>query len=113
MGVIFLFFFSVTLFVLYIAIRRSWGDRLTTSGAGIILSVLFVVLFSLTYEKTSVGQAIFSGVVGGLGFSLAVIIIANFFRANQPSADIKLVSQRQQEAVQRDGQGHDHRQTPE
>jgi hypothetical protein len=112
MGAIFLFFFAATLFGLYIAIRRSWGDRLTTSGAGIILSVLFVVLYALTYENTSVGQALFSGVVAGLGFSIAVIIIASFFRANQPSADIKLVSHTQQEATQ-DGQRHDHRQTPE
>ncbi len=92
MGVLFLILFGFTLFGMYIAIRRSWGDTLTVGGIGAILSVLFVILFALTYENTSTGHAIFAGLAGGLGFAGAVIVIASFFRSNQPSADIKLAS---------------------
>ncbi len=93
MGFIFLALFATTLFVLYIAVRRSWGTTLMSGGAGGILSVMFVILFALTYEDTSVAQAIFSGLVVGIGFTVVVVITATFFRTSQPSADVRLITQ--------------------
>ncbi len=95
MGVIFLALFAATLFTLYIAIRRAWGDTLTTGGIGTILSLLWVVLYALLHEETSVAQALFAGVVVGGGFAVFVIIIARFFRANQPPSGVTLVSHTQ------------------
>lgn len=112
MGSIFLVLFAVTLFVLYLAVRRGWGATLTVGGIGMVLSVLFVILFALTYEDTSVGQAIFSGVVVGIGFTVMVVIIAGFFRTNQPSSEVRLITRSHQE-TENNGQRHDHRQTPE
>jgi hypothetical protein len=107
MGVIFLGLFSVTLFGLYIAIRRGWGDTLIAGGAGAMLSVVFVVLYALVEQDTSVGQALFSGVVVGGGFSAAVVIIATFFRTNQPSTEVRLISQAHPE-VKKDYGQRDH-----
>jgi hypothetical protein len=110
-GVIFLVLFAVTLFVLYIAIRRAWGQTLTVGSVGAILSVLFVILYALTAQDNSAGQAIFAGLVVGLGFSIGVVIIAAFFRTNQPSAEVQLITQAQQEESN-DGRHHPD-QTPE
>ena len=110
-GVIFLVLFAITLFVLYIAIRRAWGNTLTAGGVGAILSVLFVILYALTSQDNSVGQAVFAGLIVGLGFSVGVVIIAVFFRANQPSAEVTLITQSQQEETG-GGKPH-HDQTPE
>lgn len=112
MGFVFLALFAVTLFGLYIAVRRAWGQTLYNGAMGAILSTVFVTLYALTYEKTSAAQAIFAGIVVGLGFSIMVVIIAVFFRANQPGGDVKLVSRLPQEDIS-GGQRHDHHQTPE
>ncbi len=113
MGVIFLALFAITLFVLYIAIRRAWGDTLTTGGIGAILSLLWVVLYALLHEETSVAQAIFAGVVVGIGFAVFVVIIARFFRANQPPPGLTLVShtQAQPEEFHDDRRDSDHQKT--
>ena len=111
MGVIFLVLFAITLFVLYIAIRRAWGATLTLGGTGAILNLLWVVLYALLVEETSVGQAIFAGIVVGLGFTAVVVIIAVFFRANQPSPDITLISQSAQEELPRDRRHADSQET--
>lgn len=102
MGYIFLFGFAITLFVLYIAIRRAWGQTLYAGSIGAILSTVFVVLYALTYEKTSTLQALFAGIVVGLGFSVAVVIIAVFFRTNQPASHVNIVSQSHQEDTDRE-----------
>jgi hypothetical protein len=96
MGMVFLALFAVTLFVLYIAVRRAWGQTLYVGSIGAILCVLFVVLYALTYEKTSTGQAIFAGLVVGLSFPVAVVIIAVFFRTNQPAEGVHLVTRPRQ-----------------
>ncbi|MBP8973323.1 MAG: hypothetical protein KBH93_05555 [Anaerolineae bacterium] len=111
MGVILLALFAATLFVLYIAIRRAWGQTLTVGGLGAILSLLWVVLYALLVEETSLGQAIFGGVVVGLGFAAVVVLIAVFFRANQPSPDITLISQSHQEEQARDRRDVDSQET--
>jgi hypothetical protein len=111
MGFIFLALFAVTLFVLYIAIRRAWGQTLFNGAIGAILSTVFVMLYALTYEDNSAAQAILAGLVVGLGFSVMVVIIAMFFRSNQPGTDVKLVSRLPQEDIS-GGQRQDHRQTP-
>ena len=95
MGYIFLALFAVTLFMLYIAVRRSWGPTLYLGGVGAILCTVFVILYSLVHEETSVAQAVFAGLVVGLGFSVTTVIIAAFFRTNQPGADVRIVSEHQ------------------
>ncbi len=111
MGVVFLMLFAATLFILYIAVRRSWGDTLTNGSVGAILSILWVILYALVAEKTSTAQAIFAGVVTGLGFAVVVVIIALFFRANQPSSDVRLVSETEQEELTREGRDDQHQTT--
>ncbi len=106
MGYLFLILFAATLFVLYIAVRRGWGETLPLGGSGAILSTLFIVLYSLVQEKTSAGQAIFAGLVVGLGFSVTVVIIASFFRTNQPSAEVKLVTRSPQEESNHERRDH-------
>jgi ABC-type Fe3+-siderophore transport system permease subunit len=111
-GYLFLVLFAATLFVLYIAVRRAWGNTLYNGLVGAVLSAIFVMLFSLTAEKTSTAQAIFAGIIVGLGFAAIVVVIAVFFRANQPGADVTLVSRSQQEDSG-SGQRHNTDQTPE
>lgn len=105
-GYLFLVLFAITLFVLYIAIRRRWGPALYTGGTGALLSILWVILFALVGEETSTAQAILAGLVVGLGFAAAVIVIAIFFRANQPSPDIELVTRSSQEDSNHEGRDH-------
>ncbi len=62
---------------------------------------------ALTYENNSAAQAILAGLVVGLGFFVMVVIIAVFFRTNQPGSDVKLVSRLPQEDKS-GGQRHDH-----
>ena len=97
MGLIFLLLFAITLFVLYIAVRRAWASTLVLGAGGTILNTLFVVLYALLEQKTSTAQAIFAGIVVGVGFSVTVTVAALFFRTNQPSAAVKLVSRVQEE----------------
>jgi ABC-type Fe3+-siderophore transport system permease subunit len=111
-GYLFLVLFAATLFVLYIAVRRAWGHTLYNGLIGAILSMVFVILFALTSEETSTAQAIFAGIIVGLGFAAIVVIIAAFFRTNQPGADVKLVSHSRQENTH-SGQSYDHGETPE
>lgn len=97
MGYIFLLLFGAALFGLYIAVRRAWAQTLYLGSIAGILNMLFVVLFALIQEETSTGQAIFSGVVVGVGFTLVVVIVAVFFRTNQPGAHVQMISQADQQ----------------
>ncbi len=92
MGIIFLLLFAITLFVLYIAVRRAWMSTWVLGTGGTILNTLFVVLYALLDQKTSTAQAIFAGIVAGVGFSVTATVAALFFRTNQPSTAVKLVS---------------------
>ncbi len=107
MGAIFLILFGLTLFGLYIVIRRSWVDLLSAGGAASILNFLWVVLYALLNNDTSTGQAVFAGIVVGAGFSVVVVIIAAFFRTNQAASGVKLISQSDQEEHARERK-HDH-----
>ncbi len=107
MGAIFLVLFGLTLFGLYIVIRRSWVDVLSAGGAAAILNFLWVVLYALINNDTSTGQAVFSGIVVGAGFSVVVVIIAAFFRTNQAASGVKLISQSDQEEHTSERE-HDH-----
>lgn len=111
MGYVFLVLFGLTLFVMYIAIRRMWAPTLTIGGVGAILCMVFVILFALTVEDTSTAQALLAGIAGGLGFAAIVVVTAMYFRANQPAPDIKLVSQPQEKRT--DGPNDNQSQTPE
>ncbi|MBN1680517.1 MAG: hypothetical protein JW966_09505 [Anaerolineae bacterium] len=95
MGIIFLVLFGVTLFVMYLAVRRSWGRTLYVGSYGAIACAIWVILYALSYEKTSTAQAFFAGVVIGVLFAGATVIIAAFFRANEPSVQVRLASQPQ------------------
>lgn len=94
MGIIFLVLFGVTLFSAYITIRRGWAETFFVGSVTAVLSILFIVLFALISEHTSAGQAIFAGLVVGLGFTGATVAIATFFKANQPPAKVALNTSR-------------------
>ncbi|NDJ78583.1 MAG: hypothetical protein GYB65_20225 [Chloroflexi bacterium] len=106
MGYIFLALFGITLFAMYIAIRRELTRTLYIGGLGAGLSIVFVMLFALTQEKTSTLQAIVAGIVVGLGFAGAVVVIAVFFRTNQPATGVKVVSQPTQEEITNGPEDH-------
>jgi hypothetical protein len=108
-GYIFLVLFAITLFVMYIAIRRAWASTLRTGGLGAALCLVFAVLFALTRDTINTVQVIVSG-IAGLGFAGVVVAGASFFRANQPPAGVRLVSS--QEEAKR-GQDDHHSETPE
>jgi F0F1-type ATP synthase assembly protein I len=93
MGYILLALFAITLFVLYIAVRRAWGQPLYLGSIGVILCAVFVMLFALIHEKTSTAQALLAGFVVGIAFPVVVVIIAVFFRTNQPAANVRIVSE--------------------
>ncbi len=92
MGNVFLLLFAITLAVLYIAVRRAWLGTLVLGLGGTILNTLFVTLYALLAQKTSTAQAIFAGLVAGVGFSVTATIAALFFRTNQPTTTVRLAS---------------------
>ncbi len=96
-GYVFLLLFLVTVVVTYIAVRRALGPTLYIGGASIILSIIFVVLYSLIVQENSAAQALFAGIVGGVVFDGTAIALATFFRTNQPLADVELASYPAQE----------------
>ncbi|HML22740.1 MAG TPA: hypothetical protein PKD09_13910 [Aggregatilinea sp.] len=96
-GYLFLVLFLITLFVTYLAVRRALGPTLYIGGASIILSIIFIVLYSLLVQENSAAQALFAGIVGGVVFDGIAIALASFFRTNQPLADVELASYPAQE----------------
>lgn len=100
-GYLFLLLFAVTLFVMYIAVRRAWAETLVIGGLGAILNVMFITLFSLITEDAWIPHALLAGLGAGLAFSAIVVIIASFFRTNQPSASIRLASQQERASYER------------
>jgi ABC-type Fe3+-siderophore transport system permease subunit len=111
-GFLFLILFAATLFVMYIAIRRSWGSIRNVGGIGAVVCFVSVLLYSLLNKKTSTAHAIFAGIVVGLGFSAVVVAVAAFFQANQASATVKLVSRQPQE-ITTDERNHNSPSSPE
>jgi|GEM_PF-1862129 uncharacterized membrane protein len=91
-GVIFLALFALTLATLYIAVRRAWAPTLSLFLAGGVLSMAFVMAYAFTNENVYTAQAVLAGVVVGLGFAGATAAIASFFRSNEPSPRVRLVS---------------------
>ncbi|WP_119065733.1 hypothetical protein [Aggregatilinea lenta] len=96
-GYLFLALFVATLVVTYIAVRRALGPTLYIGGASIILSIIFVVLYSLIVRENSAAQALFAGIVGGVVFDGVAIALAVFFRTSQPPAGTELTSYPAQE----------------
>ena len=89
-GSLFLVLFAVTLFVTYLAVRRAWTSTVYAGALSAILSMTFVILYAVTAQDTSTAQAVFAGILVGLGFSAATVAIASFFRTNERPAQARL-----------------------
>ena len=50
-GYIFLVLFAITLFVMYIAIRRAWASTAESGSIGAVLCLVFAILFALTRDS--------------------------------------------------------------
>lgn len=84
LGAIFLAIFLFSLLGFYIAIRRG---LLSTPTAGILCTVLTTVslaLYGLTNDSIDDGLAVAGAVGVGMSFTGMMVVIASFFKNNQP-----------------------------
>lgn len=90
LGILFLAIFSVTLFVTYITVRRSF---LRPQPAGLLCAAIcMAALFAFGMaEDLQVLHALVLGIAIGLVFTSAIIIMAAFFQANQLSEREKAI----------------------
>jgi hypothetical protein len=98
-GTAFIFFalFAIVLAGMYIGIRRQWAAPGMIAGAGVVLSIIFMVLVSLS-QGNPVVQAVLVGIlVGGL-FSGATLAVAWSFHSNEMRARYAQQQYQQSEA---------------
>lgn len=84
-ALIFFALFALVLAGMYLGIRRQWAAPGMIAGAGVMLSIIFMVLVSLA-QGNGVLQAVLVGLlVGGL-FSGATLAVAWYFHSNEMRA---------------------------
>jgi|FLYN01.1.fsa_nt_gi hypothetical protein len=86
-GSAFIFFalFALVIAGMYLAIRRQWAAPGMVAGVGVLLSIIFMMLMSLS-QGNAMLQALLVGIlVGGL-FSGATLAIAWYFHSNEMRA---------------------------
>ena len=87
LGIIFLVIFCLVLFGTYIVIRRGLLNLRTAGGLCAVGTVTALIAFGLA-EDLQLLHALAVGIVVGLIFSGAVVVMAAFFLANQPPAEM-------------------------
>jgi nitrate/nitrite transporter NarK len=85
-ALIFFVLFGLTIFVTYMAVRRSWAPTRIVTIAGAILSIITMVMFSLGQGNT-IAQALVVGFLVGSIFAAAAVSIASFFRSSEARAN--------------------------
>ncbi len=96
-GTAFIFFalFALVLAGMYIGIRRQWAAPGMIAGAGVVLSIILMVLVSLS-QGNPVVQAVLVGIlVGGL-YSGATLAVAWYLHSNEMRARYAQQQQYQQ-----------------
>jgi O-antigen/teichoic acid export membrane protein len=81
-ALIFLALFALSLFALYISIRRGLGKIAPTVTIGVVANAIFFTLFGVA-RATEPSQAVLIGFILGGGFTLTAAAIAMFFRNNE------------------------------
>jgi uncharacterized membrane protein len=86
-GLAWLFFvlFALILAVMYLAIRREWFAPGLTAGAGVVLSMITMMLMSLAQNNFPVQAVIVGILLGGL-FSGATLAVAWYFHRSELQA---------------------------
>jgi len=81
-GLIFFGIFAITLFVMYILIRRRIGPASLIAAAGVIISIISFMLFTLAQGNTLVWAVVVGLVIGGL-FSATALAAAYYFTSTE------------------------------
>lgn len=86
-GTAFIFFalFALVLLGMYLAIRRQWAAPGMVAGAGVLLSIVFMTLMSLS-QGNAVLQAVVVGILLGGLFGGATLAIAWYFHSSEMRA---------------------------
>jgi len=96
-AIIFFALFAIVLAGMYIGIRRQWAAPGMIAGAGVLASIILMVLVSLS-QGNPVVQAVLVGIlVGGL-FSGATLAVAWYFHSNEMRARYAQEQYQQNEA---------------
>ncbi|KAB2906251.1 MAG: hypothetical protein KJ064_24620 [Anaerolineae bacterium] len=85
LSILFLLIFFLILFLTYVIVRRGWLDLTTSAGLCAVMSIFTLIGFGLSREPAlALVHAILAAVVIGLIFTGAIIVMASFFRVNEP-----------------------------
>lgn len=96
-AIIFFALFAIVLAGMYIGIRRQWAAPGMIAGAGVLASIILMVMVSLS-QGNPVVQAVLVGIlVGGL-FSGATLAVAWYFHSNEMRARYAQEQYQQNEA---------------
>jgi len=81
-SLIFLVLFAVITFLVYLAVRRGWLTLTVGGVIGGIANCTFFALYSLA-QNNGIVRALVVGLVVGLLFTGATVIMAAYFRQNE------------------------------
>ncbi len=81
-GLIFFGIFAITLFVMYVLIRRRIGSTVLIASAGVVISIISFMLFTLAQGNTLLWAVVIGLVIGGL-FSATALAAAYYFSSNE------------------------------
>lgn len=81
-ALIFFGIFAVTLFVMYILVRRRIGSTTLIAAAGVVISIISFMLFTLAQGNTLLWAIVIGLVIGGL-FSATALAAAYYFSSNE------------------------------
>jgi hypothetical protein len=79
MGFLFFFLFAVTLFVMYIAVRRELAPLGLIAALGTVSSIITMMLYLLSLVDVAI-QGVLFGIVIGLVMSIATLSLAWYYR---------------------------------
>ncbi|GAB1420053.1 hypothetical protein MASR2M15_01290 [Anaerolineales bacterium] len=88
MHILFFALFSITLLGIYISIRRHYLPTKVTIIGGLLLSIVFMFLFSLSQNNHPL-HALLVGVILGGVFCVVIIALALYFEGNALQNEIQ------------------------
>lgn len=81
-AMIFFALFAAVIFTMYVALRRRWGPTAVVAGAGVMGSVIAMMLFALAQGNILLHSLVVGLLVGG-AFSVAALVMAWYFQGNE------------------------------
>jgi hypothetical protein len=85
-ALLFFALFGATIVGTYIGIRRNMAPVSILAGAGVLLSIVMMTLFSLA-QGNIFGQALIVGILIGGAFSIATLVIAMYFQGQEMNSE--------------------------